>query len=512
MAHAALSQFSPSELSVDTRLNLLALAGLLGGAVLFLGTGRVEVLGIVALPIVLRMVTSFRASALITSCAMLIWMSRVPAVFLDLAVFSYVVYASVGLTMAAFVLRLLHRGSTPLTPISNRWLALYVGVVLVAGIRGLGNVEAIPAWILNETSADYGVPWVYFRTIVLPALLLPLLALITAGAIADRQKLTTALWPAWILAALMPLLVLVSVATSGASLGTMADAGYRNEHLKGIGFHSNELGTFLAIAYALLLGTRAGMSDKRWRATATVGLTVIGVALILTFSRGALLAFAVTNAFYFLSGSPRKRAAFAFVIVLTCLAAPSAVFDRIQFGLDTRDLNEISAGRLDNIWLPLLPDVLDHLVFGQGLHSIMWTDAQRLQQMYPVSVAHNAYLDLMLDLGIVGVFAVVSWYVYLWRAFRRGAATDPDALYRGVFHGGHLAILALFFCALSNDRLTPTAPTALLWVVAGVVLGRQALLRKSAVQGTGAAIPAPVPRPARMVMRPLVANRTQGGI
>ena len=441
---------------------------------------------------------------------MLIWLSRVPAVFFDLVAFSYVVYASVGITIAAFVLRLLHRGAPPLTPIMNRWLALYVVVVLAAGLRGLRNVEAIPAWILTDTSADYGIPWVYFRTIVLPALLLPLLALITAVAIADRQKLTTALWPTWVVASVMPLIVLASVASSGVSLGTMADAGYRNEHLKGIGFHSNELGTFLAIAYALLLGARAGMASRQAKNTAAVALCLIGAALVLTFSRGALLAFAVTNAVYFMTGSPRKRAAFAVLVVVACLAAPSAVFERAQFGVDTRDLNEISAGRLDNIWLPLLPDVSDHLLFGQGLHSIMWTDAQRLQQMYPVSVAHNAYLDLVLDVGLVGAVVLLTWYVYLWRAFRRGAATDPDAQYRGVFHGGQLAIMALFLCALSNDRLTPTAPTALLWVVAGILLGRQVLLQKSIARGRASALSAATARPARVAMRPLVANRTRG--
>jgi O-antigen ligase len=512
MVKALSMRISPAQQSFDARLNLLAVAAIGCGALLFVYTRRIEVAALIGLPLALRMVTSFRTSALVTSCAMLVWLSRAPMVFFDLMVFSYVVYAAVAITIAAFFVRFVHGGASRLPLVTNLWLALFVVVVVLGGLNGLRHVEAIPAWILVGTSADYGVPWVYFRTIVLPGLLLPLLAGITAIAIADRQKLETTLLPLWGLAAAMALLVLGFVASAGVPLGTMADASYRNEHLKDIGFHSNELGTFLALAYALLIGARSGMTERRARALAAVVLAAIAVALVLTFSRGALLAFLVINGYYFLSGSPRKRALFGGLVLLACLAAPAAVLERARFGLDTRDLNEISAGRLDNIWLPLLPDVGDHVWFGQGLHSIMWTDAQRLRQMYPVSVAHNAYLDLVLDVGIVGGALILCWYAYLWGAFRRGAAADPDVRYRGVFHGGQLAIVALFVCALSNDRLTPTAPACLLWVVSGVLLGRQVQLQRAAERLPAAHTPLPRAGVRQTALRPLVMTRSRGEI
>ena len=494
----ASSRFAVPDPSLGNRLNLLAFAAIVGGALLFLLTRRLEIVALIGVPLALRMATSFRTCALVTTCAMLVWLSRAPAVFFDLVLFSYAVYAAVAITIAAYFVRFVHHGTSRLPLITNLWLGLYALVVVLGGLNGLRNVEAIPAWVLSGTSADYGNPWVYFRAILLPGVLLPLLTMITAVAIADRQKLDTALMPAWTLAAAMALLVLAFVATSGASLGTMADASYRNEHLKNLGFHSNELGTFLAIGYALLIGARTGVTDPRARALGVVVLCAIGAALVLTFSRGALLAFLVINGCYVMFGSTRNRALFMAIVVVGCLLAPAAVFERAQFGVDTRDLNEISAGRLDNIWLPLLPDVADHLWLGQGLHSIMWTDAQRHQQMFPVNIAHNAYLDLVLDVGIAGGVLILGWYVYLWRAFRRGAKTDPDSRYRAVFFGGQLAILALFICALSNDRLTPTAPTCLLWVVSGVLLGRQAYLQR----------PGWAPAPA--AKRPLVTSCSRG--
>ena len=489
-------------------MNVLAVMGILGGAFLFLYTRRVELLALVGLPMALRMVTSFRTSALITTCAMFIWLSRVPTTFFDLSVFSYVVYASLALSIAAFCARAVHRGTARLPLVTNLWLALYVGVVLYAGITGMQNAEGIPAWMLAGANVDYGIPWVYFRSIVLPGIFLPLLALVTATAIVDRQKLESTMLPAWIFGFGIAIIVVGYVLMSGIGIGTLSDASFRNEHLKDLGFHSNELGTLLALAYALTLGGREALTGRRVRVLTVVSLAVIAVALVLTFSRGALLAFIVVNALFFAGGSSRRRMVFAAAVAVVLLFAPAAVFERAQFGLGTWDLNEISAGRLDNIWLPLLPDIGDHLLVGQGLHSIMWTDAQRLQQIYPVMVAHNAYLDLLLDVGVVGTMIVLGWYFFLYRGFRRGAATDPDPRFRAVFYGGYLALVALLVCALSNDRLTPTAPSALLWLAAGVLLGRQAQLRRmgaAAPAGVGAA---PIRKP--MAARPLVGVLSRG--
>ena len=40
-------------------------------------------------------------------------------------------------------------------------------------------------------------------------------------------------------------------------------------------------------------------------------------------------------------------------------------------------LNAITAGRVDGIWLPLLPEVLKHPIFGTGHSSILWSEAMR---------------------------------------------------------------------------------------------------------------------------------------
>ena len=439
-------------------------------AALVLYTRRIELAGLVALPIALLLLSNFRLAATVTIWVVLIWLLRLPQVFFDFLQFSYVVYASMAVTLGAYVLRLGIGGQARLPIITNKWIWLLTGTVMLGGVHGARSVGDIPPWLLVNSDIDLGVAWTYYRTVVFPGVLLPLLAILIAGALCDKQKLTAISTPVWTMVLLIDLLIVGSVAASGDALSVMATL--RNEHLTNLGFHSNELGAFLAIAYGLGLGMWDGAEPGRSRKALGALLVLTVIALLLTFSRGAYLGFAVTTVVVFLGGAPKKQAAFLLLTALLWFAAPAPLVDRIGYGLTSKDVNEISAGRVDNLWLPLLPDIANHLWFGQGLQSIMWTDAQRFQEIFPASLAHNAFLDLVLDFGLIGAVPILAWYAYLWSGLRRGATRDPDPQFRALFVGGELALLAFFLSSLTNNRLTPTATNCVLWIVAGVLLGR----------------------------------------
>jgi O-antigen ligase len=440
-------------------------------AALVVYTRRIELAGLVALPIALLLLSNFRLAATVSVWVVLIWLLRLPQVFFDFLQFSYVVYGSLAVTLGAYVLRVgLGGRQTRLPIITNKWIWLLMGTVMLGGVHGARSVGDIPPWLLINSDIDLGVAWTYYRTVVFPGVLLPLLAIIIAGALCDKQKLTAICTPVWTMVLLIDLLIVGSVAASGDALSVMATL--RSEHLTNLGFHSNELGAFLAIAYGLGLGMWDGAERGRSRKALGALLALTVVALLLTFSRGAYLGFAVTTIVVFLGGAPKKQAAFLVLTALLWFAAPAPLVDRIEYGLTSKDVNEISAGRVDNLWLPLLPDIANHLWFGQGLQSIMWTDAQRFQEIFPANLAHNAFLDLVLDFGVIGALPILAWYAYFWSGLRRGASRDPDPQYRALFVGGELALLAFFLSSLTNNRLTPMSTNCLLWVVAGVLLGR----------------------------------------
>jgi len=453
-------------------LHITILLGILGAIALVLSR-HPEALVLTAVPVAALMLLNYRVAAVITTWVLLIWLSRLAVVFFDFVLFSYVVYACICLTAVACALRMVAPGRVRLRLTTNPWIWLFIAVLIVGGLRGAASVDGIPPWLLVD-NVDYATPWVYIRTVVLPAVFLPVLAIFVAAAVEDGERLTRFIVPMCAFVWAIGILILGAVALSGQSLLGMSQADERNEHLAALGFHSNEFGTMLAVAYALLLGIRDAVPGRRGKTAISLTLALAASALVLTFSRGAYVAFAVTNLLFFMRASPRRKAAFVIVVVLAFLVAPAAIADRAQYAIDSRDANAISAGRVDNIWMPLLPDVREHLLFGQGLESIMWTEAQRFELIFPVNLSHNAYLDLLLDFGIVGSLPILAWYAYLWRGFIRQAKHDEDEAYRRFFYGGHLALASLAVSALANDRLTPTATTVCLWIAAGVLMGRQA--------------------------------------
>jgi len=456
--------WAPKTVAAGVMLAIFATVGLA------MYTRRIELVAVAGVPLALLLLSNYRLAATVATWVVLIWILRLPFVFFEVLQFSYVVYACVVLAVGAYVLRLGTSGERHLPLISNKWTWLLIATVVFSGVHGAQSVGSIPPWLLTGNEADIGVPWTYYRTVVLPGVLLPFLSVLIGASLCDKQKLSSITTPVWTFILVISALVIGQVATSGDALSVIATQ--RSEHLISLGFHSNELGAFLAIAYGLALGVWRGSATGRFKSMMAALLGVTAIALLLTFSRGAYLAFAVTNVVVFMGSSPKKRAAFLLLTTLLWLAAPAPVVDRVAYGLSSKDVNEISAGRVENLWLPLLPDVANHLWLGQGLQSIMWTDAQLFQQIYPVNHAHNAFLDLLLDLGVIGAIPVLFWYAHVWRELYGRAKTDPDPEFRALFFGGHLALLGFFLCALTNNRLTPTAECCVLWVVVGVVLGR----------------------------------------
>src|SRR5258708_36353582 len=106
-----------------------------------------------------------------------------------------------------------------------------------------------------------------------------------------------------------------------------------------------------------------------------MGLVV--VAMVLTFSRGSFMGFIVVNVLFLLWRRNVKTLIFGGLLAaVALLMVPGAVQDRVTTGFGS-GLDSYSAGRIDEIWLPLLPEVLRSPIYGQGLGSSLWSEAMR---------------------------------------------------------------------------------------------------------------------------------------
>ena len=127
----------------------------------------------------------------------------------------------------------------------------------------------------------------------------------------------------------------------------------------------------------------------------------------------------------------------------------------------------VSAGRIEGIWLPLLPELLKSPVWGNGLSSVLWSFPMLNGIMAAVGHAHNAYLETALDMGFVGLALMLAYFAHVWRGFRKLASRN-DSLnpeLRGLFQGATAALAAFLFTCLVGSSLTPTRRSPpILWI------------------------------------------------
>lgn len=75
------------------------------------------------------------------------------------------------------------------------------------------------------------------------------------------------------------------------------------------------------------------------------------------------------------------------------------------------------------VWAAVLPAMKQQPVLGYGFGSF-WTDTRR--ELYEIPTAHNGYLDILLELGAVGLGFYTLWLLSCARQFHRALAHDYD--------------------------------------------------------------------------------------
>ena len=366
-------------------------------------------------------------------------------------------------------------GLKQLLPVPLKWY--YILPMGIAAALGAGHVGEIPGDFYALNLINFVDSAGYLRDLLAKPLLTVLFALLVGAAVAQSQDRERFLIPMLVSIWLMGLMSIVFVIISGISLSALAGSGSR-EFFAPLGMHANDLGRCYAIAYALLLFSFAASDDFRIRALLMASMGMVVIALVFTFSRGAFVGFLVVNLLFLIA--QRKIIALlsaSLFIAGIALLLPSAVFDRLGSGWES-GLNAFSAGRLDDIWLPLLPAIWKSPFFGSGLSSILWSDAMREGYILQVTHPHNAYLRTLLDMGFCGLLLFCAYFVHVWKGFRslgRDATLSP--LLRGFYQGAAVGLVSFLLAGFAGSSLTPVPEQTFLWFAIGMMYGE--LARKS---------------------------------
>jgi len=374
-------------------------------------------------------------------------------------------------------------------PVKVTWLlVLYAAVVSISFVRMIvdqRNLNGVTtAYLLSEHLVNC-VKW------VIPGIIL-------YDACRTRQRVTVALLVVLGLYLLLAIQVIrwmpLSYAMAGDSLSYRASKIIENE----VGYNRVNMSMLLAGGgWAMVAGT---LIFKRWqmKGLLLVCAAVITLAQALTAGRTGYGVWALLGLF-FVTLRWRRALPIVPVIAVVALTLLPGVSERLLRGWGGRqgtqevasDEYEITSGR-NLIWPYVVAEIRKAPVFGYGRLAMnrLGLDtflAEELGESFPHP--HNAYLELALDNGLVGLSLVLPFYVLVvcWSVKLFTDRSDDLSAAAG---GIALALgLALLIAGIGSQTFYPREGSVGMWAALGVMLRVSVEKNKSAIPRTVAAVP-----------------------
>jgi O-antigen ligase len=182
----------------------------------------------------------------------------------------------------------------------------------------------------------------------------------------------------------------------------------------------------------LSLAVYGFLTPRRWLARLGWLLVAgtIAFGIFVTMSRGALVAMAVMILFYVLTKRVSRSMTIALVIVLVALTfvLPSSFYSRLQTAVDSG-----GTGRTI-IWRGGLVAFQHYALFGAGLNNFPYAyrdyigSAPLFRGIQSATAAHNSYLEIAVDMGLVGLALMLAAIVGQLRAASRCRKNVPDKI------------------------------------------------------------------------------------
>jgi O-antigen ligase len=378
-----------------------------------------------------------------------------------------------NLVLAATLISYLLRGYEVRRFLPKPLVWLFIVPIFIAGLIGMRHVGEIHPVFYEDEVIHYTDALGYLRDAAIKPLFIVLGSLVIGAAVARAKRVENFLVPVIAAVWLMSLMAIGYVIAAGVSLGALALTTSR-AFFSGLGMHANDLGRLYAVAYALLLFTWGETKDLRLKTVLLFTMGVLTIALILTFSRGAMVGWVLVNALFLVWKFNAKTIGLALLAAgAAMLVMPGAVIGRMSLGLvGGADVDTFTAGRMDEIWVPLFPELFKSPIWGNGLDSIMWSKAIWTDQMLPVTHPHNAYMQAILDMGLVGLALLLAYYWHVYRCARDlGSNAYLSPTMRGFYQGVVASLLCFIITGFAGSSLRPTAEFAFLWIAIGMMYG-----------------------------------------
>lgn len=212
--------------------------------------------------------------------------------------------------------------------------------------------------------------------------------------------------------------------------------------LAGVSVHPNTLAPFLSIGLLLSLGITSRGPRESLSLRAAQGF--LGLGLLLTFSITTWLSTAVGIGLYvFLSASNYRRGLIQLSIAATLMLGTIIGWQNVQNAAFEATGRDASLSGRDELWSIVMNEGQKHPLFGKG-YGAFWTEGKgrELVQTWNPRQSHNAYLDVWLDLGVLGLIGVgLCYHCALFTHWHRLSGNSGSSQRR--------ALAALYACAIA---------------------------------------------------------------
>lgn len=256
-------------------------------------------------------------------------------------------------------------------------------------------------------------------------------------------------------------------------------------------YNRHHFAGYMELTMALPLGLLfSGAIERDKRPLYIFAVAFMGIALVVTNSRGGLVAMAAEIVFLLMLAGFRRgdeevaeggrakgrlkalvvRAGLAFVMVLALVGGAlffggEAALSRLVGTVNSEDP---TTGRA-HFWNVTLNIIKDHPLVGTGLGSfgLAYTRYDTRNGLYRLEQAHNDYLQLASDAGAVGVALGLFFVVALFRTGLARRETE-DLFRRGVATGALVGCFAVLVHSFFDFTLHTTSNALLFLVLAAL--------------------------------------------
>lgn len=393
----------------------------------------------------------------------------------------------------------------------NAELVLLLGLAFVFPLyeapKNILGVLFFVIWAVNRwRSRQWGGPWGRWDTVIAASILLALVGTPFAGikggewlGMRDVVRTFLFLWclmragysrEQWF-AVFVSLIAGTMLATA---IGAWQFAGSSKEGLElhSIG-HSNHTATYLCTVFGVAVALLSGMWTRiaaGWRGLLSGVLLLLAVAVVATGSRVAVLCLPIAA---LIAVAPHLRRSWKPLMAVSGVLAIAAVLLVVSDPWVLRkhvrnvDSQNVLAYR-DLLWERAATAWRAHPVFGIGMDNFSRISTDRYRQWtaeqgrtwdasrdFPAPHAHSLYFDTLAERGILGVVAVmlffIAWIVSLWRGFFRLTEGHEWVAWTGAA----LALLTTLFIGLVNSTFhNEQAAISMICLAAWVSRGRAA--------------------------------------